>query len=404
MRGNYDMNDDSASTFDVREFIRAGWKRTVIAGLIGLTAGIILAFTSPKWFKAELSVVPTATQKGGAGALMSGAAAALGMSDLPFDLGGGGADADRIDAMFHSNSVGDRVIAKFRLMERYKTKYLEDAREVLWKNCATKLDKKASVLTVSCEDMVPATAASMVTYMADEANQVARRTSTSSAGEERRFLEKRVAQAKGDLDQVSGKLREFQEQNKIISLPEQARAVVTSMATLRAEMIEKQVQLSFVDGFASSDESTSAQLRRQVGILEHKIKSLQEAKSSIDSPAPSGTAKQSATNGSNAGGLFPLAMNLPKLQHELEALLREQKIQETLFGLLTERYELARINEARDTSTFQILDNPTVPTKKSRPKRMTIAAIACLIGCFVGIVLTIVSLVRGAAATDVKQA
>jgi capsule polysaccharide export protein KpsE/RkpR len=177
------------------------------------------------------------------------------------------------------------------------------------------------------------------------------------------------------------------------------------MATLRAEMLDKQMQLAFVDGFASSDESTSSQLRRQVGILEHKLKSLQEPKIPIDSPAkdPSGAPKQPTTDSHNTGGLFPPAMNIPKLQYEVEDLLREQKIQQTLLSLLTERYEVARVNEARDTSTFQILDNPVVPTKKSRPKRMLIAAIACFMGCFAGIVMTIMVHLRANARDGGKE-
>jgi len=244
-------------------------------------------------------------------------------------------------------------------------------------------------------------ARAIVASIADEANKVAHRTSTSSASEERRFLEKRVAQASEDLDQVSRKLREFQEQKKIISLPDQAKAVVTSMATLRAEVLDKQMQLAFVDGFASSDESTSSQLRRQVGILEHKLNALQESKSSDD-----GATKQSATGSYSASGLFPPAMNIPQLQYELEGILREQKIQQTLLSVLTERYEMARVNEARDTSTFQILDDPVVPTKKSRPKRMLLAAIACLMGVFVGLVITMISLTRKSTTTtaDTKEA
>jgi tyrosine-protein kinase Etk/Wzc len=36
---------------------------------------------------------------------------------------------------------------------------------------------------------------------------------------------------------------------------------------------------------------------------------------------------------------------------------------------MTQRYEMAKVDEARDTSAFQILDNPTLPTYRSRPKR-----------------------------------
>ena len=48
--------------------------------------------------------------------------------------------------------------------------------------------------------------------------------------------------------------------------------------------------------------------------------------------------------------------------------------------LMTQRYELAKIDEARDTSTFQILDHPTLPTYRSRPKRTTIMMYGGVVG------------------------
>ena len=71
-------------------------------------------------------------------------------------------------------------------------------------------------------------------------------------------------------------------------------------------------------------------------------------------------------SGSSAN-FFPNAMSVPELRFELEQLMREQKIEETVFGLMTQRYEMASVDEARDTSTFQILDHPTLPTYRSRP-------------------------------------
>jgi uncharacterized protein involved in exopolysaccharide biosynthesis len=67
--------------------------------------------------------------------------------------------------------------------------------------------------------------------------------------------------------------------------------------------------------------------------------------------------------------MFPPALSVPKLRFELAQLYREQKTQETLYYLLTQRYEMARVDEARDTSTFQIIDHATLPTHKVRPRR-----------------------------------
>jgi hypothetical protein len=48
--------------------------------------------------------------------------------------------------------------------------------------------------------------------------------------------------------------------------------------------------------------------------------------------------------------------------------MRELKVQETVYQLLTSQYEQAKLAEARDTPTVQVLD-PAIPAeRKSRPK------------------------------------
>lgn len=387
------MKDDTNPNIDFLQQLLADWRRIIPFAAFGLVGGIAYAFLMPKWYTADLSVVPSVSSKGPSLGGLSGAAAAL--TELPIDLGG--SDVDRIAAIFHSSSVTDAVIAKYNLKDRYNVRYREDAREELWKHCSTKIEKKPNVVTLSCEDKSPQQAQAIVAFFADYANQVALRVATSSAREERKFLEKRVSQAKADLDKASRELRDFQEANKIVSLPEQAKAVVASMATIRAEILEKQLQLSFVDGFTSTDESTSGQLRRQVGLLQGKLKTLEEDKSAANRSALNAHTPGSpaASKPRNTGGIFPPAMNVPKLQYELEYLLREQKIQETLLMLLTQRYEIARVNEARDTSTIQVLDYPVIPTKKSRPRRIVCILLGCLAGLAIGVAPLLMKRWRG---------
>ena len=45
-----------------------------------------------------------------------------------------------------------------------------------------------------------------------------------------------------------------------------------------------------------------------------------------------------------------------------------------------ERLESARANEARDVSTFQVLDPPTVPTRRSRPLLPESVGVAAALG------------------------
>src|SRR5581483_12266040 len=87
---------------------------------------------------------------------------------------------------------------------------------------------------------------------------------------------------------------------------------------------------------------------------------------------------------SRTADMFPAAMSVPKLRFELEQLYRDRKLKEGNLLLLMQRLEMAKVNEARDTSAFQILDAPVLPTYKSRPKRAFLLLVGLMIGVAVG--------------------
>jgi len=54
---------------------------------------------------------------------------------------------------------------------------------------------------------------------------------------------------------------------------------------------------------------------------------------------------------------------------KLGRLMREVEVQNTLYTFLTQQYEEAKIQEARDTPTVQILDHAVLPKLKYKPVR-----------------------------------
>ena len=83
--------------------------------------------------------------------------------------------------------------------------------------------------------------------------------------------------------------------------------------------------------------------------------------------------------------LFPVLADVPELGVELVRLKREVEIQNTLFVFLTQQYEEAKIKEAKDTPTIQVLDYPQKPFQKSAPKRVIILIICLFISTFVNV-------------------
>jgi capsule polysaccharide export protein KpsE/RkpR len=351
----------SAREFDPIAHLLQRWRAVAMTTAAGLAIAVTYALLAPKWYEATLTVVQSQRSQ-------ESAASAL-AARLPSGLDSISTDVQRIRAVLVSNSVSDAVIDRFNLKDRYETPYIEQARAALWSHCSANVDKKGGIVTLACEDQDPKVAMEMTAYFGEVANRVFRRVAASSAHEERQFLEAQVLKARQDVDESSRRLREFQEKHKIVDLPEQSKAVISAMAQIQGELISKQLELSYLTSFSSRTESSVVQLQQQIGIMEAKLAQL-EAERVGTQPAPS------AGSGSGTGrDFFPAAMSVPAIRYELEQLLRQQKIHETLFFMLTQRFEMAKVDEARDTSTFQILDYPTLPTYKSRPRRVRIVAL-----------------------------
>jgi hypothetical protein len=63
---------------------------------------------------------------------------------------------------------------------------------------------------------------------------------------------------------------------------------------------------------------------------------------------------------------------LPLLGAKYADYYRRAKIQETVYELLTEQYELAKVQEAKETPSVKVLDPARIPEKRSFPPRLVI--------------------------------
>lgn len=356
-----------------------------IAGpaLAGLALSAAYLLSAPGWYSSTLAVVPAPGTKSSSPG--SAAAAALG-ADLPIDIGNS-FDVDRIAAVLQSRSVTDAVIEKFNLIERYGTSHLEPTRKRLWRLCGLHSDKKAKIISLTCEDKDPKFAQSIAAYFGEVGNEVFRRVNNGADHEEAQFLERRVAEVRKDADESARKLRQFEETHKIVDLEAQSKAVVSTMASLRGQEISKQLQLSYLNRFAASDEATSAQLRQQLQIIDLKLRHLDEPEDvEVSIPAVAGPAAGEGRRMEAArASFFPAAMQVPQLQFELGQLIRDRKIHETHLMLLMARLEQAKVNEARDTSAFEVLDAPSVATYRSHPVTELVLLLGAILGLLAGL-------------------
>lgn len=347
----------------------AALKRMALIAALVTLAGLLYGLLAPRWYESVLTVVPVKQQKGAGlsalvGAELSGLAAGLDA--------GGGADAARIGAVLQSFAVTDAVIDKFDLMKRYDKRYRETARKELWRHCAVKALNKPNLVQLTCEDEDPEFVKTMLEFFAEHGNQVFRRVGVSSASEEVRFLEKRVAELRVKADDAAGKMRDFQEQHQIVDLEAQSKAVVGAIASLQGQRIGKQLEAEYARTFSGKDEASLLQLESQLSVMDRKIRSLEQS-----------AAAEGKKPAAGAGGIFPSAAEVPKLRAEFERLYRERRVAEAALIFALERLEGAQANAARDVSTFVVLDPPTRPTRHVRPRLSSVLVGFALLGCVI---------------------
>lgn len=359
---------------------RAAQKRIAAVTLTCTLAGAVYALLAPRWYRSVLTVVPAKSQRGGGlSSLLGGDPSGLAAGFL--EGAGGGADGARIAAVLQSISVTDAVIDRFDLKRRYGERYQENARDELWRHCEVKTLPKPQLVQLSCEDKDPRFVQELLSFFAEHGNDTFRRISLGSASEEVRFLDKRVADLRKAADDSAARMRDFQETHRIIDLDTQAKAVVGAMAALNTQRIGKQLELDYARTYSATDEPSLQQLRSQLGVMGERLRSLEE---------PSGpTAPHAAApgRGKASAGLFPAALEVPKLRAEFEKLYRDRRVAEATLVFALERLEGAKANEARDVSTFQVLDAPALPTLQSRPMPARLLAAFSVVGVALAIVL-----------------
>jgi uncharacterized protein involved in exopolysaccharide biosynthesis len=263
------------------------------------------------------------------------------------------------------------VIRKEHLMEAYHTESMEDALGELFSRVRVTVTPEG-LISVSYEDRDRVRAADVANRFMEQSDRISRETSTSQAKSARVFIEQRLAQTQEVLTRAEENLREFQEKNKTILLDDQMRASIEKAAELKAQMVSSQIELNVLSRTMSPSHprirslgSRIEEIRKQLEILElGKDEEGAEGKMVLDVPFS----------------------EVPSLSLKLARLIREVKIQEGVFELLTRQHEQYKIQETKDTPTIQVLDRAVPPERRARPKRALLVGLSGILSLFASVV------------------
>ncbi len=292
---------------------------------------------------------------------MAGAASSLGALKSPNDL---------YVALLESRTVADRLIGRFELKTRYGALTMDDARGRLAGHREIANGKKDSLISISVTDSDPAFAATLANAFVEELSRLTSTMSVSEAGQRRAFFEKQLKQAKDELADAEIALRSTQEKTGMIQPQAQVGAVLSSVAQLRAAIAGKEVQLGAMRSYATSQ---NPELIR----TQQELRGLQAQLAKVDSQSPLG------------GGELASTGKLPAAGVEFVRSARDVKYYETIYELIAKQYEMAKIDESKESSSIQVLDSAIPAERKSAPRRALITLAGVLGGGMLGIILAL---------------
>ena len=341
-------------------FITSKWAKFIVrtAVLVCVATAIIL-FLLPNWYTATTSILPAERESsfmGLASSILQGVGL---MGGQEMVLPAFSTPSHVYASILRSRTVVETIVQEYNLKKRYKSRTTEEAIKDCLSHTRIRVGPEG-IVTLSFEDTDKKRAADVANSFVEELNRINQKVSSSRARSTRIFMEERLSETNRALQQAEDSLRTFQEKNKAISLDEQMKAQIQNVAVLEGRLAMAEIELGLLRKTLSPEHPEIIRKEMEISEIRRKINTI-----------------NTGTPGSRDYGTLALPFaRVPGLALEYGKLLRDVKIQETLFGLLTEQHEHAKIQEAKDTPTIQILDVAKVPEKKSRPKRLIILAIA----------------------------
>ena len=345
---------------------------------VGVAVGLLLAFLIPTKYKSTTQLMPPDQQSGSGIAMMASLLGRLGggsgssgssggIGGLAGDLFGLKTSGDLYIGVLQSRTVQDDLITKFDLRKLYKTSRWEDARKKLSDNSEFSNDRKSGLIKIEVTDHDPARAAAMGQEYVSELNYVMTLLNTSSAHRERVFLEDRLQQVKVDLEAAEKDFSEYASKNATLDITAQGKAMVESAAMLQGQLIAAETELQGLRQIYTDNNVRVKAMQARIGELQLQLQKM---------GGKAGTAADTDTPDSQS--VYPSIRRLPLLGVSYADLFRRMKVQEAIFETLTQQYELARVQEAKEVPTVKTLDSPDIPGKKSFPPRLLITFLCAL--------------------------
>jgi uncharacterized protein involved in exopolysaccharide biosynthesis len=359
---------DEISLLDIAQVIAENLRFLVLTPLLVGLAALGLSYLITPTFSAKTQILPP-QQQGAAASLLQGLGALGGLAGAATGLKN---PNDQFVAMLKSRTVADGLVEQFKLISRYESETLFDARKAL-ESRSNILSGKDGMISVEVEDRDPVVAAQIANAYIERLAKLMSTLALTEAQQRRMFFEKQINTTKEKLIQAETLLQSSGVDPSIIR--NNPIATVGAIAQVQAQIAAQEVKIGALRGYLSESSPDMRQAFTELQAFRAQLSKLDRGQQPVDGA-----------------------------QGEYVSRYRQVKYYETLFELFARQYELAKVDEAREGSTIQVIDAAMPPEKKSKPKKALIALLTTLAAGFISLVFVFIRQSLRAASQDPETA
>jgi uncharacterized protein involved in exopolysaccharide biosynthesis len=338
---------------------------TLLSTVFGVIALLYALLTSPI-YKASTSVLLPTSRSNTATSLEMFTLGVEGIRGL-----GGASRGQLVIGILHNQTIVDKIIDQFDLMEVYDEKYRVKMREVLTSRILqAEADVQSGIITVSVLDEDPERAAQIANSFIEELQNKMRSLAIGEAAQRRMFFEGQARQAYELLNNAEDELQKYQEKSGLVVMEPQMEALLSSIASMRAQIAAKEVEISSLRTYAKSGNPQLKRAESELAALENELAKLEEQeqeKNPKGSVVPTNSLREA-----------------PQRGLEYQRKLRDVKYAVTMYELMMKQLESAKMDESSDLLFVQVLNFAIPPDYKFKPKRALIVIAGIASGLFIG--------------------
>jgi uncharacterized protein involved in exopolysaccharide biosynthesis len=351
--------EDEISLLDLAITLAKHKKLILGAPLLAAVVAVVFTLFSPNIYTADTQIMPP-QQQSSASAMLSQLGALSGMAGAA----GIKNPNDTYIAMLKSRTLQDSMIRRFKLQNVYTTKTPGDTRKKL-SGVTTVTSGKDGLITVQVDDKNPQRAAMLANGYVEALQQMTQVFAVTEASKRRLFFEKQLLLAKQSLSDAEIGLKQLQEKTGVIQLDAQAKVIIETAAALKGQIAMKEVELGAMRTFVTGNNPDYIRMQQVLAGLRGQLAKVE-----------TGTVTTS---------------KVPETGLEYIRKVRDLKYAETIYELLAKQFEMAKIDEAKESSVIQVLDKAVVPEQKSKPKRSMTVLLAAVATGFLAILWAFIS-------------